>query len=52
MPKSADARPENADTTARTDAASADDRSDDGRWANRGVTPRANQGTGWVVVAD
>ena len=52
MPKSADARPENADTTARTDAASADDRPDDGRWANRGVTPRAGQGIGWVVVAD
>ena len=53
MPKSADARPENADTTARTDAASAaDDRPDDGRWANHGVTPRAGQGIGWVVVAD
>ena len=27
-------------------------RSDDGKWANRGVTPREAQGIGWVVVAD
>ena len=39
--------------TARSDAApDADARADDGRWANRGVTPRADQGIGWVVVAD
>ena len=54
MPKSADSRPQTADTTTAADAmaAAADDRPDDGRWANRGVTPRAGQGTGWVVVAD
>ena len=53
MPKPADEPTERADSGARTDASSGtDDRPDDGRWANRGVTPRANQGTGWVVVAD
>ena len=29
-----------------------DDRPDDGRWADRGVAPRADNRTGWVVVAD
>jgi protein required for attachment to host cells len=29
-----------------------DDRQDDGRWADRGVVPRNDNGTGWVVVAD
>ena len=38
---------------ARSDAApGANARADDGQWANRGVTPREEQGTGWVVVAD
>jgi hypothetical protein len=29
-----------------------DDRRDDGRWADRGVAPRTDTRTGWVVVAD
>jgi protein required for attachment to host cells len=29
-----------------------DDRPDDGRWADRGVAPRTENRTGWVVVAD
>jgi protein required for attachment to host cells len=29
-----------------------DDRPDDGRWADRGVAPRSDNRTGWVVVAD
>jgi len=29
-----------------------DDRPDEGRWADRGVAPRTDRRTGWVVVAD
>lgn len=29
-----------------------DDQADDGRWADRGVVPRPEAGTRWVVVAD
>jgi protein required for attachment to host cells len=29
-----------------------DDRQDDGRWADRGVAPRTDNRTAWVVVAD
>ena len=29
-----------------------DDRQDDGRWADRGVVPRSDKRTGWVLVAD
>jgi protein required for attachment to host cells len=29
-----------------------DDQHDDGRWADRGVVPRSDNRTGWVVVAD
>lgn len=53
MPSSTDPRLQPA-TTAEQGGGStgADLRPDDGRWANRGVTPREGQGTGWVVVAD
>ncbi|MEO6745050.1 MAG: host attachment protein [Caldimonas sp.] len=48
-----DPRPQSDTNTARSDAAAGpDSRSDDGKWANRGVTPRGGQGIGWVVVAD
>ena len=52
MTASTDARA--ASPTARTDSDSADDtiRSDDGRWADRGVVPRSGIGTTWVVGAD
>jgi protein required for attachment to host cells len=40
-------------TAARTDVAPGSDaRTDSGGWADRGVAPRAGQGTTWVVVAD
>jgi len=45
------ARPD-ANAAQRDAPSDARSRADDGRWANRGVTPREGQGTGWVVVAD
>ena len=51
QPGNARLQPDTTDTGG--DAASGTDaRSDDGKWANRGVAPRPDQAIGWVVVAD